>query len=256
MPLYKAEAVVLKSQKSGETSKIIFLYTNRFGKMKIIAKGARGFKSHFYGTLEPINYISIVFYFKETREIQFLSQADIIEPFKNIKNDLYRLSLALIACEIIARSQYAEESNPYLFKILVEFLNRLENTDSRPENYLFWFMLKFLAISGFKPQLNRCIVCGLQSHNNGKFYFSIIRGGYVCNQCKIAEKAGLLISQNTLQYLSRLENSKIDRIIEIDNSEPVIKESGQILTKFMEYHVDGLVHLNSMEFLKQLKYQL
>ncbi len=81
MSLQKTQAVVLKTQRLGETSKILTLYSQKFGKIKVVAKGARGLKSRFYGTLEPLNHISIVYYFKETRELQLLSQADICVKF-------------------------------------------------------------------------------------------------------------------------------------------------------------------------------
>ncbi|MCU0646328.1 MAG: recombination protein O N-terminal domain-containing protein [bacterium] len=50
MPLQKTEAVVLKTQRSGETSKIVTLYSPKFGKIKAVAKGSRGLKSRFFGS--------------------------------------------------------------------------------------------------------------------------------------------------------------------------------------------------------------
>ena len=88
MPLCKTEVIVLKSINYGETSKILTLYSRTSGKISVIAKGARNIKSRFGGTLEPINYLAIVFYEKESRNIQYLSQVDIIEYFPQIKKDL------------------------------------------------------------------------------------------------------------------------------------------------------------------------
>ena len=94
MSLQKSEAIILKTQRLGETSKILTLYSRKFGKMKVVAKGSRGLKSRFFGTLEPLNHIAIVYYFKETRELQLLSQADIIHAFVNLKDNLEKYSLA------------------------------------------------------------------------------------------------------------------------------------------------------------------
>ena len=79
--LTKTEAVVLKAVKYRETSKIVTLYTKKFGKINAVAKGAMLTTSKFGASLEPMSYILAVLYKKETREVQFLSQADLIKPF-------------------------------------------------------------------------------------------------------------------------------------------------------------------------------
>jgi len=253
MPIEKTEAIILKSQKLGETSKIITLYSRNYGKIKVVAKGARGLKSRFFGTLETLNFISLVFYVKENRDLQFLSQAEIIKPFIHIKNNLEKLSLASVASEIIVRSQYADESNPYLFKTILEFLNGLEMANTGFENYLYWFQLKFLKCGGFKPQLDRCVICKKRNINNRKSYFSIEQGGCICSNCKKYETAKVLISQNTLNYLQFLDNCQSGKIHEATNSTQIIKESAFVLNKFMAYHIEGVGHLNSIKFLEQIR---
>ena len=148
MALAKSEAVVLKSQKYGETTKILTLYTLAFGKIQVIAKGARSTKGKFWGSLEMLNYVSIVFYRKENRDLQFLSQADIIKPFLRIRNELGRMSLAMIACEWINRGEQGESNNPQLFKLLVETLSGLNDVDSGLKNVLRCFQLHFLELHG------------------------------------------------------------------------------------------------------------
>lgn len=254
MPIQKTEAVVLRSQRLGETSKLITLYTRKYGILKVVAKGARGLKSHFYGTLEPTNYITLVFYYKEERDLQLLSQADIIKSFNGIKSNLKKFSMALIICEIVIRSQYDKESNPNLFNFITEFLIRLNEAQERLENFLFWFQIEFLKINGFKPQLSGCIVCGHKNTKKNNFYFSIIRGGFICSACKTSEFTGLLISHNTVDYLYSLENSNPLDIIKIESSAEVVKESKHLLYKFMGYHIEGLKNLKSLKFFKQLRF--
>ena len=245
MSLRKTEAIVLKSQKLGETSKIVTLYTRKYGKMKVVAKGARGLKSRFFGTLNTLNHIALVYYFKEKRELQFLSQADIINSVSDIRNNLEKTSLALIMSEIVLRSQFAEESNPNLFRLLLEFLDKLDAAEYRIENYLIYFQLEFLQISGFNPKLDECINCKKSNIEKNSVFFSLTQGGYYCSDCK---RDGLSISNATLHLLKKLTGQKFENAQEIENSPQTIKESIFVLSKFMAYHIEGLEQIKSAKF--------
>ena len=57
------------------------------------------------GALEPYNYVAIVFYRKESREIQYLREVDIIDPFLCLHQQLGKMVLAAIACEMVERTE-------------------------------------------------------------------------------------------------------------------------------------------------------
>jgi len=252
MPIQKTDAIVLKTQKLGETSKILTLFTRKFGRIKVVAKGARGLKSRFFGSLEPLNIVAIVFYQKETRDLQLLSQADVIQSFESIKNNLEKYAFSVVVCEIILRSQYAEEVNPYLYKTISDFFAQLDQAAARFDNYFFWFMLKFLQILGFKPRFNECIVCGKKMNNTSIKFFSVTDGGGVCMNCTINGKSALPVSPATIHFLVSLELCPIQKISDINGTPLVVKESNFILDKFIKYHIEGLDYLRSMKFLDQV----
>ena len=112
MAILKTEAVVLKGWKLGETSKIVSLYTRDFGKVKVVAKGGRGPKSKFKGCLEPLTHIRIVYYDKRTRDLQLLSQADLIDPYLHIVGNVERTSLGLATAELVNKAVAGEEPFP------------------------------------------------------------------------------------------------------------------------------------------------
>ncbi len=91
MPIVKSEAFVLKNFRYSETSKIVILFTKNFGKINAIVKGARNFKSRLCGTLETMNYIEAVIYFKENRDLQIISAAEYKKSFPNILGNIDKL---------------------------------------------------------------------------------------------------------------------------------------------------------------------
>lgn len=248
MPLQKTEAIVLKTQRSGETSKIITLYSPNFGKLKVIAKGSRGLKSRFFGTLETLNHVSVVYYFKQTREYQFLSQADIIQPYAYIKNDLQKYALATIFCELIDKTEL-EQTNPYLFQVLVDVLDAINKTSKNLPNYYFWFLLKFLKINGFSPDLSHCKNC--KSRAGDTVRFSIADGNFTCTNCSIQEPNSVTIPVTAIQYLHNLQQVSVKAL----ESMPVrnTQDCEMLLLSFLQYHIEEVKYLKSIKFLKQMQ---
>lgn len=66
MALEKHRAVVVRTMKYGETSKIVTLYSLRAGLIKLIAKGVRKAKSRLGGILEPLNVVEVIFITKHS----------------------------------------------------------------------------------------------------------------------------------------------------------------------------------------------
>lgn len=252
MSLQKTEAIVLKTQRLGETSKILTLFSQKSGKIKVVAKGARGLKSRFYGTLEPLNHISLVYYYKETRELQLLSQADIIHPFVKIRGDLKKYSFGTFFCELIDRTQL-EQPNKYLFQILTEVLQEMEKSKQNIKNFFFWFLLKFLHNNGFKPHFDFCQKCRANNFEDN-VKFSILDGSFTCNNCNTAGKMPISIPADSIKCLHRLQVTSIKNVDSIDCISSGSCET--LLLTFLQYHIEEARYLKSLKFLKNIQNSL
>ncbi len=251
MAINKTPAIILYSRKQGETSKILSMLTEHFGKQEIIAKGSRGIKSKYLGVLEPYNYISIVFYRKESREFQYLSQADGIERFPSLHQELGKLSLAAIPCEIVQRSERTGHKNPQLFFLLLETLRALDAAESGLKNILRFFYLHFLNISGFGPELSQCSICGSTAPDKN-YFFELDNGIYNCTDCGILTEYSTLISGKTLEYLRWLSRADLRKVTDVKIPASTGLEMDTVLLAYMRYHVEGLLNLKSIEHLEQL----
>ena len=251
MAINKTPAIILYSRRQGETSKILTMLTEHFGKQEIIAKGSRGIKSKYLGVLEPYNYISIVFYRKDTRNFQYLSQADGIERFPSLHQELGKLTLAAIPCEIIHRSERTGHKNPQLFHLLLETLRALDEATSGLKNILRFFYLHFLKISGFQPVLSKCSICGNTSLDK-RYFFELDKGIYNCYDCGILTEHSIGISGKTLEYLRWLSQVDLHKVSNVKIIPSTGMEMDTILLTYMRYHVEGLLKLKSIEYLEQM----
>ena len=99
--LAATEAIVLRSRKQGDTSKIVALYTSGYGLVDVIAKGAREMKSKFGSSLEPFTCSKVSFYKKEGRDLYLLSGAETVLPFRNLRSDLDHIEAATKVVELL-----------------------------------------------------------------------------------------------------------------------------------------------------------
>lgn len=254
MPLCKTEGIVLHSRKQGETSKILSIYTLHYGRMSLIAKGARGLRSHYGGVVETFNHIAMVFYHKETREIQYLNQAEILDAFIDIHSQLGKIALAAIACEIVERHEVAGHSNPALFRLLMGYLQVSEHSTHGLRNVLRSFQLKYLDLAGFKPELKFCFSCGLEISGEDVF-FDFADGGYRCHKCS-GVNATVNLSAAALRFLDYLSKAAIEKTALPLTQGSLGREMDWFILNYMRYHIEDLSELKSLAYLQQLNTNL
>jgi DNA repair protein RecO (recombination protein O) len=76
VPLYTADALVLRTYKLGEADRIVVFLTRDRGKKRGVAKGARRHRSRFTGALEPLTEVRVAYFEKERRELVGLNYAE------------------------------------------------------------------------------------------------------------------------------------------------------------------------------------
>lgn len=251
MSLQKTEAIVLKSIKQGETSKILTLFTRTFGKMTVIAKGARSAKSKFGGSLEQLNYIAIVFYKKENRDIQLLSQADIILAFPDIKRNLEKMALAAAIGELVYRLEHGEEPNPRLFRLCLDALKAIDQSDDNCMNLLRAFQVRLMAIHGFYANFGKCLKC--KDTCEGGVVFNISEGGYLCENCKSPETSGFYLSHESISALGAFQKMPFNKLNDVLPSHNSGQQVDAFIETYLRYHTEGFWQLNALKFYKKIK---
>ena len=76
MPLYTAEALVLRTYKLGEADRIVVFLTRDRGKKRGVAHNARKSRRRFGAALEPLTEVRVAYVEKERRELVGLNYAE------------------------------------------------------------------------------------------------------------------------------------------------------------------------------------
>ncbi len=248
--IVKTEAVVLKSMKYRESSKILSLYTREFGKISVIAKGARDRKSKFGSSLEPMNYVLAVIYKNEDRDLHLLSQCDLMKSYRRLTEDFERMSTAMAVLELINLIAHGEEQNEPLFKVLVDTLESINSATNSASNALYFIEMKLSEILGFKPNFLTCLKCSIPVSEDSGVSFGIdvhlALGGVLCKDCSRSSGGDVRLSAPALNYLQRLQDSTTAKDIAETILLPQIKiEVGNLLRRYLQRHVENLHTLKS-----------
>jgi DNA repair protein RecO (recombination protein O) len=78
VPLYTAEALILRTYKLGDADRIVVFLTRDRGKKRGVAKGARRQRSRFTGALEPLTDVRVAYFERERRELVGLNYAEMV----------------------------------------------------------------------------------------------------------------------------------------------------------------------------------
>ena len=183
MPQRESEAIVLRCYSLGEADRLVSFLSRQWGRMRGAASGAKKTKSRFGATLEPLSYIRIWYFERETRDLVRISQCEMIESFMDAQRD-YTCNLALSQMAEVTEAVLPErEASDASFRLLLLGARTIKQT-GKPFLPLLYFNLWVVRLGGWLPQLDRCVKCDAVLAASGA-YASPVHPGLLCPRCKL-----------------------------------------------------------------------
>jgi len=247
MRSYRAQAVVLGHIEYGEADRILRLFTYEKGKISAIARGVRKIQSRKAGHLEPFTRVNL--FLAKGRNLDIITQAETVEPYMGLRNDLQRIGQASYVVEVLDRFTYEEGPNVGIFRLLTDTLDRLAN-QSNFRTVIHYYEMRLLELLGFRPQLFLCIDCGEEITAQDQ-YFSPLGGGIVCPKCRVNRPEAWAIKTDVLRYLRHLQRSQWQAVAAMDIPESIEAELSDLIERYLTYLLER--KLNTPEFIRQVQ---
>jgi DNA repair protein RecO (recombination protein O) len=225
-PLYRDQGVVLRTIKLGEADRIVTFVTQGRGKVRAVAKGVRKTKSRFGGRLEPITHVSLLLY--EGRELDIVTQAETLDHFRTVRDDLDRVAKATSLLEAV--DQVAQEGEPCvrLYQMLVGALRALAAADSPLIVPAFFW--KLLSLEGAHPVLDMCASCGSDGPLEA---FDLGEGGVLCRDCR----RGLPVSEDAVRLIRAIFSGGLAAVLTLPAG-PATHEVEHLASHALEQHLE------------------
>jgi DNA repair protein RecO (recombination protein O) len=244
---FRVDAVVLSHSDWGEADRLLWLYTLEMGKIRVLAKGARKIRSRKAGHLEPFTRVRLLL--AKGREILLVTQAETIEAFLPLHEDLEGITYASYVVELLDRFTYEEGENRSLYQLLVDTLSRLSQM-SEKDLVIRYYELRLLDLVGFRPQLFHCLGCEAEIQPQAQF-FSASQGGVLCPKCGANSSGALPISMQALKYLRHFQRSKFSGAIKARLAPELNREMEIVMQHYLTYLLER--GLNTPPFMRRLR---
>jgi len=203
---YRTKGIFLDKEDRGEADQLFTVYTEDYGKLKILGKAIRKIKSKLRSGAD-------IFYFSEIEFIQgktykTLTDAILIDKFKNLREDPQKLEIAYKIADALNSLTAPEEEDEKIWQLVLTTFKKLNDLRFAIDDLrlaYYFFLWNFFALLGFNPELYFCPVCR-EKLLPETFWFLPKEGGVVCWRCfkKFSEeerKMAKEISVDTVKIL-------------------------------------------------------
>lgn len=182
---FVTDGLVVREYELGEHDKMLTLLTPAYGRIPVIAKGARSLRNKY---MTPARLFTYANYELHRRgDMTWLRSAEIIEPFPQLEREITRLYLAQyladLACELSGEGEPAVD----ILRLTLNSLYAVCRGVKDQRLIKGTFEWRAAGYSGYLPELGNCHVCGAadarSKDDGGICYLDVMNGALMCASC-------------------------------------------------------------------------
>jgi DNA repair protein RecO (recombination protein O) len=248
---FRTQAIILSRRDFGESDRLLKIFTPDYGKISAIAKGARKPQGKLSGHVELFARSDVMIH--KGRSLDILSQAELIDPYLGLREDLTRGAYANYVAELLDRFTADEDINQAeLFVLLHETLQRIAYDDD-PRLATRFYELRLLDLVGFQPELMECVV-DREPLLPKSHFFSNEEGGVVSQEAAPRISSPLVsIDFNTLKLLRHMRRNakKFERVKNLKIASEQHAHAERIILGYIAFLLES--KLQSVDFIRRLR---
>jgi len=244
----RTEGIVLKEMRFRETSKILTVYSRKHGKIHVMARGAYRPKSQLIANTQHFSYNN--YYLYKGKNLYYINQAEIIDSFYPIRENINRVMYGSYLLELIEVSTLEEEAHEKLFLLLKKGLMVLSQLDKDFLKFILAYELKYISFLGYRPALDKCVNCGKTDFKN--IAFNIELGGIVCHNCRTLVNYSEYIDAEMYKSIAILLYTPLDKLDELKIPKDTLFKLHEIMVKYILNKIDRK-EFRTLNILKSMK---
>jgi len=176
----KQNGLVIFERDIGENDKLLHILTERYGKLTVIAKGAKSVRNRHMPSCQLFSYAS--FGLRKKGNYYYITDSDLIENYYDIRNDILKLSLATYLCDVVCDVTQDGSNDDEILRLTLNMLYAISKEIKPLEVIRAVFEIRIAGELGFSPDLEGCVSCHCNQADT--YYFDIIDGIITCPKCK------------------------------------------------------------------------
>lgn len=250
MRLVRTEAIVLHTLPARERDKLVVLLTPEHGKVKGFAYGARGIRSRFGASLEPLAKVRIGYAEREAEEAVRIESIELLRSLFPAQQELLRSVAATYLAEMVDTFAPANDPAELIYRLLDRaseaLLEEPAGRGPRPLRIVAYVEVWMLRLGGIFPSMRTCIECGADVGRPLRFDVRLM--GFVCENC--ATRDAFVISNDAAAELDAIVRLPVTEFAQRDIAADVLFEirslAGTIRRHFLGYELKSFDVLSSV----------
>lgn len=253
MPGFSTPAVLLRRIDFGDHDVIVTLFSRDRGKISAIAKSAKKSAKRFSGILELFSAVKVVCGSGRGKGLPVLKEAVLVHPFSNIRTHIEKTAYASFWAEMMHEG--TEEGVRLIdhYDLLLHVLGDLNAGDTPEAALSILFLMRFLALSGYAPNLSGCVICrtAVEAIPDPCIRFDPRKGGLLCCGCASGAPGTVSLHKGTIKQLQWIERGDLKTAGRLRFTAQAMKEGEDLLEAFGPYHLGKMP--KSLSFLRQIR---
>lgn len=242
------KGLVLQCADYRESSRMLTVLTDRFGKISVSAKGARRKNSRIAPSCQPFAFSEMVL--NETRGRYYLSEASVIELFSGLANDIGNYSLGAYFLDLLNAACPEEDDMHELLALGLNALWLLCEGVKPREQVKTVFELRLMLLLGYCPDIEACTVCGKE--NPVEPILDLRGGNLYCRGCSVGKvEKPYRIDQTILHAMNYISNSKSGKEFSFTLTEKPLKRLSMATELYIQEQLER--NFSTLDFYKQTK---
>ena len=246
---YRTEAIVIRRSDFGEADRLLTLFSADRGKVRAIGKGARKPQSRKTGHVEL--FMRSKFLIAAGRDLDIVTQAEMVEAYPALRDDLVRATYASYAVELLDRFTVDDDPHRDIFDLLAAALSWFATLPADelllPARY---YELRLLSLTGFQPRLFNCLHCGEPIQEQDQF-FSVDLGGLLCPNCGPVDPRARPVSAVGGKVMRYLQTRPWDAVGQLRLRPAVLHEVERVMHDYLTHILER--NLKSADFIQRLR---
>lgn len=247
----RADGFVLRSVKHGESSLILTVFTREYGRIGLMAKGARGTKRRTQAAFELFTEAQYVFLYKPSRSLQLLKESAVLHPHLKLRDDLKLMIVGSAVAELLLRCLREEDPHEDLYDAVRTIYAALNDQPADPLPLLWQFELKLLQSLGYRIETSSCAVTSksLASPPARKIRYRLSDGAFFHPDARLISDPDGQMSMTAFAALRNLAGGSSGLASRMVLKHETHEEIRLFLERFIESHLSLRGNLRSLDAL-------
>jgi DNA repair protein RecO (recombination protein O) len=208
------EGIILRSLRFGEIHKNVAILSPEHGIIHATAYGALKMKSKLRSTVQLFGHVKAYIYHDPVKNSYKITDMELKSQFYGISESIERFFAASLFAEIILKSFGGGETGEAVFALFLESLAILSEIAAHDMSFLIvQFIYRYLAITGFGPELRICSRCGKILDETTAIFFEAKSREFLCGEC--SPKPSIPVFPGMIKYLAKTSTLPLSKAMAI-----------------------------------------